>query len=95
MRPGEILGLQRQQISEDCTAVTVAQRLYRGDIDTPKTNSSRRLVAISPKTASLLTEWMGLVEEKADAWVFVSENRPKKPVWRDNVWYRHMKPKLG
>ena len=36
---------------------------------------------------------MGLVEEKADAWVFVSGN-PKKPVWRDNVGYRHMKPKL-
>jgi integrase len=93
MRPGEILGLQRQHISEDCTSVTISQRLYRGDIDTPKTNSSRRVVAIPPKTAEMLGEWMGLVEKKADAWVFCSEN-PKKPVWRDNVWYRHMKPKL-
>lgn len=25
--------------------------------------------------------------------VFASEN-PNKPLWRDNVWYRHMKPKL-
>lgn len=61
MRPGEILGLQRQHVSEDCTAITIAQRLYRGDIDTPKTNSSRRIVAIPPKTASLLAEWMELV----------------------------------
>lgn len=93
MRPGEILGLQRQHVSEDCTAVTIAQRLYRGDIDTPKTNSSRRVVAIPPQTATLFREWMELVEEQEDAWVFVSEN-PKKPVWRDNVWYRHMQPKL-
>ena len=27
------------------------------------------------------------------AWVFASEN-PEKPIWRDNIWYRHMKPKL-
>src|ERR1022692_470984 len=51
------------------------------------------IVAIPPKTASLLLEWMELVGEQKDAWVFVSEN-PRKPVWRDNVWYRHMQPKL-
>ncbi|MCA2968490.1 MAG: tyrosine-type recombinase/integrase [Acidobacteriaceae bacterium] len=93
MRPGEILGLQRQHVIEDCRAVTIAQRLYRGDIDTPKTRSSRRTVAIPTKTASLMLEWMGLVGGEADAWVFSSENAAK-PMWRDNVWYRGMKPKL-
>ena len=93
MRPGEILGLQRQHVAEDGTWVIVSQRLYRGDIDSPKTDSSRRTVAIPPRTAALLKEWMTLVKEEADAWVFESEN-PKKPVWRDNVWYRHMKPRL-
>jgi integrase len=28
-----------------------------------------------------------------NAWVFPSEN-PSKPLWRDNLWYRHMKPRL-
>ena len=93
MRPGEILGLQRQHVSEDCRAVTIAQRLYRGDIDTPKTRSSRRTVAIPTKTASLMQEWMGLVADGPEAWVFSSENAAK-PMWRDNVWYRGMKPKL-
>ena len=60
MRPGEILGLQRQHVSEDCRAVTIAQRLYRGDIDTPKTRSSKRTVAIPKKTASLMQELDGL-----------------------------------
>lgn len=93
MRPGEILGLQRQHVSKDCRAVTIAQRLYRGDIDTPKTRSSRRTVAIPTKTASLMQEWMGLVADKPEAWVFSSENA-ETPMWRDNVWYRGMKPKL-
>lgn len=93
MRPGEILGLQRQHVSEDCRAVTIAQRLYRGDIDTPKTRSSRRTVAIPTKTASLMHEWMSLVGGKPEDWVFSSENS-LKPMWRDNVWYRCMKPKL-
>ena len=93
MRPGEILGLQRLHVSEDCRAVTIAQRLYRGDIDTPKTRSSRRTVAIPTKTASLMQEWMGLVGDASKAWVFSSENA-QTPMWRDNIWYRGMKPKL-
>jgi integrase len=93
MRPGEILGLQRRHVSEDCLQVVIEQRLYRGDIDTPKTRSSRRTVPIPSETVRQLQEWMELVGKKPDAWVFASEN-PAKPMWRDNVWYRHMKPKL-
>jgi len=93
MRPGEILALQRKHIVEDCSELFIEQRLYRGDIDDPKTTLSKRKVGIPPQTAQVLTEWMELVDRKAEAWVFASEN-PKKPLWRDNVWYRHMKPKL-
>ncbi len=93
MRPGEILALQRRHVAGDCTKLGVEQRLYRGDIDTPKTHKSTRTVAIPPKTASLFREWMALVDESSEAWVFASEN-PATPMWRDNVWYRHMKPKL-
>ncbi len=54
MRPGEILALQRRHISGDCRKARIEQRLYRGDIDTPKTDNSTRTVAIPPKTASRL-----------------------------------------
>jgi hypothetical protein len=37
MRPGEILALQRRHISAALRKLTIEQRLYRGDIDTPKT----------------------------------------------------------
>ncbi len=93
MRPGEILALQRRHVRSDCSQLNIDQRLYRGDIDTPKTNSSTRTVAIPPKTANQLKEWMGLVGKQPDAWVFAFEN-PLKPLWRDNVWYRGMKPRL-
>jgi len=93
MRPGEILALQRRHVNGDCREVIIDQRLYRGDIDTPKTDNSARTVAIPPKTAKLLKEWMELVGRRPKAWVFASENA-LTPMWRDNVWYRHMKPKL-
>jgi integrase len=93
MRPGEILGLQRRHISADCKKIRIDQRLYRGDIDTPKTFASTRTIAIPSKTANQLSEWMDLVEGKPNSWIFVSEN-PLKPMWRDNVWTRHMKTKL-
>jgi integrase len=93
MRPGEILALQRRHIGDGCRQLRVDQRIYRGDIDTPKTTSSTRTVAIPPKTAHQLREWMEVVGGSPNAWVFASENE-KKPMWRDNVWYRHMKPLL-
>ena len=46
MRPGEILALQRRHIAEDCSELVIEQRLYRGDIDDPKTTSSKRTVGI-------------------------------------------------
>jgi integrase len=93
MRPGEILALQRRHVAEDCSELVIEQRLYRGDIDDPKTALSKRKVGIPSPTASVLREWMSLVNPEPEAWVFASEN-PNKPLWRDNVWYRHMKPTL-
>lgn len=93
MRPGEILGLQRKHVSSDRASVTVEQRLYRGDIDTPKTASSKRVVALGPTTTTVLNEWMEWIGEDGEAWLFASEGG-KTPIWRDNIWYRYMKPKL-
>ena len=50
-------------------------------------------LAIPPTTAAYLREWMECCGVKPDAWLFASENSAK-PMWRDNVWYRHMQPKL-
>jgi integrase len=93
MRPGEILALQRKHVGADHAAVTVEQRVYRGDIDTPKTASSKRVVALGPATVKVLKEWMEWVGEGSGSWLFASESG-ETPIWRDNIWYRNMKPKL-
>lgn len=92
-RPGEMLGLQRHHVAADGSAVRVEQRVYRGVIDSPKTDPSRREVAIPPMTAELLREWMeSAVGAEPEAYVFASEKGT--PVWRDTLLYDHIRPKL-
>ena len=45
MRPGEIFALRRGYVTT--TYADVTQRVYRGDLDTPKTKKSVRLAALS------------------------------------------------
>ena len=45
MRPGEILALQWKHVAED--HVEVVHRLYRGKLDSPKTERSKRTVALN------------------------------------------------
>src|SRR5215831_11329820 len=60
MRPGEIFGLKRCHIKR-ChignSEVSVSQRVYRGDIDTPKTTKSARKVALPEGLRRDLDEW--------------------------------------
>ena len=92
-RPGEMLALQRRHVSVDGTVVKVEQRVYRGDIDDPKTSPSRREVAIPPRTAELLVEWMRMaVGPEPDDYLFAGEKGT--PVWRDTLLYDHIRPKL-
>jgi integrase len=91
MRPGEILTLQLGDVEEDC--VWVRRRLYKGDLDAPKTERSERQVALSIGTKALMEMWIerSFLTE-ASAWLFPSENG--KPLRRDNVWNRYMLPML-
>jgi integrase len=92
-RPGEILGLERRHVSADGSTVQVEQRVYRGEVDHPKTRPSVRVVAIPPKTAALLQQWLeSAVETSAAAFVFAGETG--RPVWRDTLLYDHIRPRL-
>ena len=93
LRPGEILALQRRHVAQDRSSVEIEQRVYRGDIDRPK-NGESRFVAVPPRTAALLAEWLDTAVDPApDAWVFASETRDT-PLWRDNLLRRHIRPYL-
>jgi len=91
MRPGEILALQVGDVEPDC--VWVRRRLYRGNIDTPKTKRSYRQVALTAETETILSAWRELQPEEPEAWIFPSEN-PATPIRRDNIWRRSMEPRL-
>jgi integrase len=92
-RPGEIFGLQRKHVANGAGAIGVQQRVYRGELDDPKTDSSIRTAAVPPKTAALLRHWLEMaVPSNPEAFVFAGETG--KPLWRDGVLTDHIKPKL-
>ncbi len=94
MRPGEILAVRLGKISEN--SILVDRRVYKGNLDSPKGRkgkSNARIVALSPGTRADLLLWRALLPDNdPDSWLFPSENGT--PLWRDNVWYRRLKPKL-
>jgi integrase len=92
MRPGEIFGLTWGRMAK--TYADIRQRVYRGQVDTPKTDHSFRKAALSAGVLDEIENWRQLsVDTRDDAWVFPSE-RLATPLSKDNCWRRDMKPKL-
>jgi integrase len=93
MRPGEIFGLKWLHVKND--HIEIEQRLYRGKIDTPKTDHSKRSVALSQGLQAAISRWRtDSGEPGLGEWVFPSETR-QTPLSKDNCWRRWIAPKLG
>lgn len=93
MRPGEILALRVGDVdlAEEC--LWVRRRVYKGKLGDPKSDRSKRQVALTLGTKVLLQMWLEQsCNRNVEAWLFPSENG--KPLRRDNVWTRWLKPKL-
>jgi integrase len=95
MRPGEILAIRLGNVSGN--SLLVDQRVYKGTFDTPKGRKGKktsRTVAFSRGTVADLESWRAsLPNQEPDALLFQSE--AGTALWRDNVWYRSMKPTLA
>ena len=92
MRPGEIFGLRRGRFGE-CFA-SIHQRVYRGIIDTPKTEKSTRTAALSSGLRRDLESWLrSSPDTGSEGWLFPSETLAT-PLARDNVMYRNIRPVL-
>ena len=92
MRPGEIFALTWGRLTT--SYVDIRQRVYRGTIDTPKTNQSVRKAALPEGLLREIELWREFsVESRDDAWVFPSERMT--PLSKDNCWRRSMQPKLA
>jgi len=92
MRPGEIFGLTWGRLEAEYA--DVRQRVYRGDIDSPKSVHSVRWAALSNGLLSAIHQWRELcLDPASEAWVFPSE-KATTPILKDNCWRRHFAPKL-
>jgi integrase len=92
MRPGEIFALTWGRLT--ATYADIRQRVYRGAIDTPKTDQSVRKAALPEKLLREIEVWREFaVVTRDDAWVFPSERMT--PLSKDNCWRRSMEPKLA
>jgi len=92
MRPGEIFGLRWARLESE--HADIRERVYRGDLDSPKTVRSVRLAALSDGLIEAIGEWReSSAVTKPDAWVFPSE-KLTTPLSRDNCWRRNFKPNL-
>src|SRR5437899_11665466 len=93
MRPGEIFALKWHHVRTD--HIEIEQRLYRGKIDSPKTNQSKRSVALSQGLQSKMAEWRLVSGDPGpEVWVFPSETL-KTPMSKDNCWRRWIAPRLS
>lgn len=93
MRPGEIFGLTWARL--EAQYADIRQRVYRGQMDSPKTVRSIRWAALADGLLRSVEEWKTFSVDTRDvAWVFPSE-RLSTPVSKDNCWRRHFFPKLS
>lgn len=92
MRTGEIFALKWKSL--DAKSAHITQRVYHGDIDSPKTHNSIRKAALSDGLKESIEEWrkesvcVGL-----ENWVFPSETL-RTPVVPYNLWRRQIGSKL-
>lgn len=92
LRPGEIFALKWSRLLE--TYADIRQRVYRGDIDSPKTSNSIRKAALSAGLIEEIELWRDVsLDPSPDAWVFPSETG-KTPLGAHNVWRRWIAPRL-
>jgi len=92
MRPGEIFGLKWVRLAAD--HAEIRQRVYRGDVDTPKSVRSVRLAVLSEGLQISINEWRAMsLFTGAEACVFPSE-KLTTPLGKDNCWRRSFLPKL-
>src|SRR5271166_1206363 len=91
MRPGEILALRWARV--DSKMIEIAQRVYRGLLDDPKTERGKRQAALPPDLASEVENWRNISSDTGpDALVFPSERGTY--LSRDNFLRRNIQKKL-
>ena len=90
IRAGEVAGLRVQDMALD--SITVAQSVWSGEEQTPKTQSAVRRIAISPQLSELL--WKQVERQKAAGHSFLFSVSTGSPLDMDVERRRRLKPTL-
>ncbi len=83
-RISEATGLQIKHVALQNGCIRIEQRNWRGDIDSPKTERSKRTLTLG-SLAERLKLWIESLEDhRPEAWVFPQHNQ-RKPMWDSGV----------
>lgn len=89
LRVGEILGLQWEDLNFKSAELRVNQRWYRGNMDTPKTKSSRRTLPLPLACVDALQCLQARSKRKSG---LIFQNRNGHPHCDSNILRRELKP---
>jgi integrase len=84
-RISEVTGLKIKYVDLEKGTIQIAERNWRGDIDVPKTDKSKRILALGGLTPRYRTWIENLDCRDPDAWVFPQENDQNQPRWDSGV----------
>jgi integrase len=87
LRPGELFGLEVKHFNGD--TITVAQSVWEGRVQTPKTANAFRQVDLHPTVAALLRDFIG---DRKDGFIF--RTRTGTPFLQSNVLRSSLYPIL-
>jgi integrase len=84
-RISEVLGLQIRHLNTEEATLRIEQRSWHQNIDKPKTEKSKRMLAIAG-LAGRYRDWVAtLAHQGPDAWLFPQPGDPTKPMWDSGV----------
>jgi integrase len=84
-RISEVLGLQVRHLNLLEGTLSIEQRNWHQNIDKPKTQKSKRKLAIAGLTSRFQGWVAGLTVRHPDAWIFPQAGDPTKPMWDSSV----------
>ena len=83
-RISEILGLTWRHVDLEAGVIHIVQRNWRGDIDEPKSNTSKRRLTLGNLVDRYRAK-AGAAKPKPDDWVFVRKDGSGLPLWDSGV----------
>jgi integrase len=84
-RISEVTALKVRHIDLAMGCIRIDQRNWRGDIDEPKTEKSRRTLALGALTERYRARIMVLRHQDPEAWIFPQEDDDRNPMWDSAV----------